>query len=175
MLRKKIIQFERRSLYVKQKDLLLRKKKLYRIKWTLFIQSATPINPTMHNKAEENLTPITTTGNMKVQYNLPTGESQEAVQTKKVKYPYYIDTKNMSGIDCRIIHAGPRTKHEFPCPEKFDVVYVYTVNEAIIMLEPYFKKPGFQFLVTSLHSLKMCGYAKQAFTRHKGNGPICAE
>lgn len=37
------------------------------------------------------------------------------------------------------------------------------------MLEPYFKNPGFRFLLTSLHTLKLCGYAKQAFKEQWSN------
>ena len=91
---------------------------------------------------------------------------EEAIQTNKVQYPNYVDTNDEKGIDCRNINVGPRKKYTLPRPEKqFDLVLYYSVfNETIIMLKPYFKPCGFQFLVPTQHTLKMCGYAKQAFT-----------
>jgi len=104
------------------------------------------------NKVKDNCAPIPRTGKIKVKVNKPPARVSQrmqqarmegAVQTKKVQYPNYVDTKDEKEIDCRIIHVGPRTKYTLPCPEKFDVVY--TANEAIIMLKPYFKQCGSSF------------------------------
>jgi len=73
---------------------------------------------------------------------------EEAVQTNKVRYPNYVDTNDEKGIDCRNINVAPCKKYTLPRPEKqFDLVLYSVFNETIIMLKPYFKPCGFQFLV----------------------------
>ncbi len=90
-------------------------------------------------------------------------ETQEVVHNKKV-FPCYEDVEGARGkLVHRKIYVSPRKTYMLPLPKHH--AKVYRTSEAMENLRIYYGKVGFQSLVTAMHTLKMIGHAKQAFTK----------
>jgi hypothetical protein len=88
----------------------------------------------------------------------------EEVRNKNMRsYPFHVDTDDEHGNPIRIFRVSSLIEYTLPRPKRYPILY--EVNEALVMLKPYYGKPGFQYLTSSLHKAGMLGYAKQAFGR----------